>query len=185
MQCANRAPSAAIDSVRADMRSFAADARRERRRGEAIMNLEYEFSYVATLKEPVQVGAGPFGARAFFEVTGGSFEGKRLNGKLLTGGGDWLLIGPDGYARLDVRAQLATNDGAVIYVQYFGVIEMNDKVAKAMAAGGATDYGDQYFRTSPRLETGDARYAWLNRTLFVAEGRSGPGRVEYKVYRVT
>ncbi|MFZ0887472.1 MAG: DUF3237 domain-containing protein [Candidatus Binataceae bacterium] len=149
------------------------------------MNLEYEFSYVATLKEPLQIGAGPFGMRSFFEVTGGSFEGKRINGKILTGGGDWLLTGPDGYGRLDVRAQLLTNDGAAIYVYYTGLLEMNEKVANAVAGGGGTDYGDQYFRTTPRFETGDPRYAWLNQTLFVAEGRIGPGRVEYKVYRVT
>ena len=37
----------------------------------------------------------------------------------------------------------------------------------------------------PRFETGDLRYAWLNQSLFVAEGRFGPGSmVEYKVYRV-
>lgn len=148
------------------------------------MNLEYEFSYVATLKEPLQIGAGPFGSRAFFEVTGGSFEGKRLNGKILTGGGDWILIGPDGYGRLDVRAQFVTHDGAALYTHYTGLLHMNDKVAKASASGGATDYGDQYFRTTPRFETGDARYAWLNQSIFVAEGRIAPGGVEYKVYRV-
>ena len=62
---------------------------------------------------------------------------------------------------------------------------MNETVQRATAAGSGTDYGDQYFRTSPRFETGEPRYAWLNQTLFVAEGRLRPGMVEYKVYRVT
>ncbi len=150
------------------------------------MNLEYEFTYHATLKEPVNVGAGSYGMRLFYEVTGGRFEGKRLNGKVLTGGGDWLLVGPDGRGRLDVRAQLLTDDGAAIYLAYYGVLEMNDKVQRAITAGSGTDYGDQYFRTNPRFETGDPRYAWLNQTLFVAEGHIAPGLiVEYKVYRVT
>jgi hypothetical protein len=35
-------------------------------------------------------------------VVSGSFEGKRLKGKVLSGGGDWLLAGEDGFARLDV-----------------------------------------------------------------------------------
>jgi len=40
-------------------------------------------------------------------------------------------------------------------------------------------------RLTPRIETGDPRYAWLNHTIFVGEGRLQPGRViEYKVYRV-
>jgi Protein of unknown function (DUF3237) len=148
------------------------------------MNLEREFTYFATLKPPVEIGTGPFGTRNFFEVIDGTVEGKRLNGKVLTGGGDWLLIGPDGYARLDVRAQFLTDDGAVVYVHYNGLIQMSQKVTDALAKGASTDYGDQYFRTAPQFETGDPRYAWLNQNLFVAEGRVGPGRVEYQVYRV-
>ena len=149
------------------------------------MNLEYECTYYATLKEPVAVGPGPFGNRLVFEVTGGRVEGGRINGNLLTGGGDWLLVGTDGWGRLDVRGQLLTDDGAAIYISYFGVLEMNDKVQQAVGGGSGTDYGDQYFRTNPRFETGDPRYAWLNQTVFVAEGRVRPGQVEYKVYRVT
>ncbi len=132
----------------------------------------------------MQIGTGPFGTRSFFEVTGGTFEGKRLKGKVLTGGGDWLLSGADGFSRLDVRAQFLTDDGAAIYLCYNGVIQMSERVANALASGGKTDYADQYFRTAPRFETGDPRYAWLNQSVFVAEGRVGPGFVEYKVYRV-
>jgi hypothetical protein len=150
------------------------------------MNLEYEFTYYATLKEPLNVGTGPFGNRMVFEVTGGRCDGPRLKGEVLTGGADWLLIGSDGWGRLDVRAQFLTDDGAAIYLAYYGVIEMNEKVQSAVVAGTGTDYVDQYFRTNPRFETGDPRYAWLNQTLFVAEGHVRPGRVvEYKVYRVT
>jgi len=149
------------------------------------MNLEYEFTYNATLKDPLQIGAGPYGTRLVFEVTGGSLDGPRLKGKVLTGGADWLLLGPDGWGRLDVRIQLLTHDGAGIYVVYSGLIDMNEKVQRALAAGSSTDYGDQYFRATPRFETGDPRYGWLNRALFVAEGRLVPHAVEYKVYRVT
>jgi len=149
------------------------------------MNLEYELTYNATLRDPVAVGPGPYGTRLVYEVTGGSVDGKRLKGKVLTGGADWILVGPDGWGRLDVRAQFLTDDGAAIYAVYYGLLEMNEKVQRAIASGGSTDYGDQYFRTNPRLETGDPRYAWLNRTMFVAEGRIGPHAVEYKVHRVT
>jgi hypothetical protein len=149
------------------------------------MKLEYEFEYYATLKEPVEVGTGPFGTRVVVEVTGGRFEGPRLKGRILTGGGDWLLIGPDGWARLDVRAQFVTDDGAAIYAHYEGLLEVTEKIQQALATGAATEYEDQYFRTAPRFETGDPRYAWLNHTLFVAEGHTRAGRiVEYKVYRV-
>ena len=145
------------------------------------MNLEYAFNLIGTLRSPIDFGAGPFGTRRLYEVTGGAIEGKGLRGKVLTGGGDWLLVGPDGFARLDVRVQLLTDDGAWIYVYYTGLLELNKYV---VGVDATTDYGDQYFRTTPRFETGDPRYAWLNQTLFVAEGRIAPGSVEYRIYRI-
>lgn len=143
-----------------------------------------EFSYRATLKAPVDFGAGPRGVRMYYEVTGGEVSGERLSGTIGTGGGDWLLIGPDGLARIDVRFQFETHDGAAIYVHYEGVLELNDAVQRAMATGAGTEVADQYFRTTPYLETGDERYAWVNRSVFVAQGRLVPGGVEYFVARV-
>src|SRR5262245_12755385 len=147
------------------------------------MNFEYEFAVVGNLKAPLDIGAGPLGVRRYYEVTGGRIEGTRIKGKVLTGGGDWLLVGGDGFARLDVRVQFLTEDGAAIYACYPGLLELNQKVGQAIAGGGKTDYGDQYFRVTPRFETGDQRYAWLNQTLFAAEGRVGTAMVEYRVYR--
>ena len=37
-----------------------------------------------------------FGSRMFLEVTEGQVTGKRLNGRLLSGGGDWIVLGSDG-----------------------------------------------------------------------------------------
>jgi hypothetical protein len=150
------------------------------------VELVHEFTFTATLKQPVSVGPGPFGDRTFFEATEGKVTGDRLNGKVLSGGGDWILAGPDGFGRLDVRAILETDDDARIYVQYYGVIEYTDAVIKAVAGEKSSDYGDHYFRTTPRLETGDPRYAWVNQAVFVADGRIHLGPiVEYRVHRVT
>jgi len=105
---------------------------------------------------------------------------------LVTPGADWALAGADGWISLDVRGQIRTGDGAVIYMQYFGHLEINEKVGAVLQGGDApTDFSDQYFRTTPRLECGHPDYAWVNRTVFVAEGRALPGpAVEYRVYRV-
>ena len=148
------------------------------------MKLEALLSYRATLKPVVPVGPGPFGNRAIFDVTGGTFEGPRLRGTILPSGADWLLVGADGFARLDVRATFETHDGAFIYLSYFGVLEMNERVTTAMSQGAATDYGEIRFFTAPRFETGDPRYAWLNSLVTVAEGRLSPGAVEYRVYNL-
>jgi len=148
------------------------------------MKLEHLVTYRADLKPPVAVGKGPLGTRTIFDVTGGTAEGPRLRGKLLASGGDWLLLDEGGVGRLDVRGTLETDDGAHIYVHYHGVLEMNEKVLGALEKGEATDYGDTYFMTQPRFETGDPRYAWLNRVVAVAEGRVLPNAVEYRVYEL-
>ncbi len=148
------------------------------------MKLSHLMTYRADLKPPVEVGKGPFGTRSIFDVTGGSAEGPRLRGKLVASGGDWLLLDEGGVGRLDVRGTLETDDGAHIYIHYHGVLEMNEKVLGALAKGEATDYGDTYFMTQPRFETGDPRYAWLNRVVAVAEGRVLPNAVEYRVYEL-
>ena len=70
-------------------------------------------------------------------------------------------------------------------MQYHGVLEMNEKMQSAMASAGSTEFADQYFRITPRFETGDERYGWLNQSVFVGEGRLYPGfGVEYRVDRV-
>ena len=150
------------------------------------MDLVHEFTYDATLAAPLTIGNGPYGTRVFFPVTGGRAKGDRINGAFVGGGGDWLLIGSDGWSRLDVRAQIQTDDGALLYITYSGLLQLTDKVMAAVQTmAEETAFDDQYFRTTPQLETGDERYAWINQTVFISRGRLIPGGVEYEVYRVT
>ena len=147
------------------------------------MKFVEEFTFSAQLKPPVPIGAGPIGTRMYYDVADGKVIGERLRGNVL-GGGEWALIGPDGFLRVDVRLQVETHDGAFLYIQYTGLLEMNKAVQDATTAGRGTQFGDQYFFTNPRMETGDARYAWVNTTFFVGEGRMLPGLgVEYRVWR--
>ena len=132
------------------------------------------------------VGPGPFGIRQVAPIDRGEFSGDRLNGTTVGAGADWLLIGDDGYGRLDVRGTFKTNDGAHIYVQYHGFLQVTDPIMRILGgASESTEFGDNYFFINPRMETGDERYAWVNQTLFVGQGRAlaGPA-VEYQIYRV-
>ncbi len=150
------------------------------------LSLEYVCTYRARLKPPVAIGSGPFGQRMFFEVIDGEIEAPGVKGAVLSGGGDWLLLGDDGWGRLDVRAQLRMDGGGTLYADYHGYIEWNDAVQAWLANDTATDWGDQYFRTAPRFETGDENWAWMTHTVFIAEGRLQPNRtVEYQLYRAT
>src|SRR5207302_359752 len=110
--------------------------------------------YVAPARE---VGATPRGMRRFFPAIGGSFEGPRLRGEVLSDGGDWLLTRADGVLEQDVRATLKTDDGAFIYVQYAGMRHGPPEIIAQLARGETVDPGKYYFRVAPVVETGAAR----------------------------
>ncbi len=150
------------------------------------MDLALEFTYDVELGQPQMPGPGPYGNRIVAPVTGGSVTGDRIHGSVLGPGADWLLIGPDGWGRLDVRGQIQTDDGACVYVTYTGLLQITDKVMGAMlSAEEETGFEDQYYRITPRLESGDERYAWVNQTIFVGRGRFTRSGVAYEVFRVT
>ena len=48
-----------------------------------------------------RVGATSRGTRLIGYIKGGTFEGPKLKGDVLPGGGDWLLIRPDGVREPD------------------------------------------------------------------------------------
>jgi Protein of unknown function (DUF3237) len=100
------------------------------------------------------IGAGPHGTRVTFPITGGSFEGDRLRGKVLPGGDDWTVRRADGVIELDLRITLETDDAALIHMTFEGI----------------RDDGAPYFRTVPRFETAEPRYSFLNRLLAVGRG---------------
>ena len=104
-----------------------------------------------------EIGSGPHGTRVTFPVTGGSFEGERLRGKVLPGGGDWVIKRADGVLELDLRVTLEVDDGALVHMTFEGI--RDDE-----ALGGP------YFRTLPRFETAAARYSFLNRLLAFGTG---------------
>ena len=53
-----------------------------------------------------------------------------------------------------------------------------------MTIASAIPAASYYMRTHARLETGDARYAWVNRTLFVGSGARERSRVRVSLYAI-
>ena len=145
----------------------------------------YECSFDISRGEALLVGPGSAGRRVVAAVGGGTVTGERISGTIVGPGADWVLMGRDGWGRVDVRLQIATGDGACIYVEYCGLMEMNAATAAALADGATeTTFDDQYFVITPRMECGDERYGWVNHTMFVARGRLTRGGVCYEVYRI-
>ena len=146
---------------------------------------EFLFEIPANLAAIRDLGATPLGNRRIAEVSGGSFEGPKLRGRILpAAGGDWLVIRNDGVLQLDVRITLETDDGALIYMTYRGVRHGPDDVISRLNAGEDVDPSEFYFRTAPFFETGTEKYAWLNSIVCVAKGSRAPGGVAYRVFEV-
>ena len=137
-----------------------------------------------TLAAPQELGDSPLGRRRIINITGGRFSGERLSGRVLPGGADWQVIRTDGVADLDARYTLETNDGALIYVRNHGYRHGPADVIRKIGAGEAVDPSLYYMRTTPLFETGDARYAWLNRMICVGTGARRPNAVELEIFEV-
>ena len=148
------------------------------------MNLRPLLKAEITLQPPLELGDTPLGRRRIIHITGGSFSGARLSGRVLAGGADWQVIRPDGVADLDARYTLETGDGALIYVRNRGYRHGPPEVIQKLAAGEPVDEKLYYMRTTPSFETGDERYAWLNRIVCVATGARRPAAVELEVFEV-
>jgi hypothetical protein len=154
----------------------------------ADIKTEFLFDMVVDLDRGLRFGNGGFGRRVLFGSAGGAFEGPRLHGEVLPGGGDWALFRPDGAMTVDVRLTLRTHDGALVYMTYGGRLvvpaelqaEMNDPVKRDQI-----DPAQYYFRTNPLFETGSSQYAWLNDVVCVGSGYLVEGAVAYKVSQVT
>jgi hypothetical protein len=136
------------------------------------------------VEPPLDLGATPRGQRLVFRFKGGRFEGPRLRGEVLTTGGDWLLVRSDGVMELDVRRTLRTDDGAIVYAAYRGVLRGSDEAMARVGRGEAVAAEDLYFRTTPVFETGAPAYAWLNRIVAVGIGATTPTGVMLRVFEV-
>src|SRR5438132_10763205 len=134
--------------------------------------------------EPQRIGAVPFGTRVTVPIASGHFEGPRLSGKVLPGGGDWTLLRSDGVLELDLRVTLETDDGALIYMTSVGLRHGPPETLAALARGELVDPSTYYFRTAPRFETSAPQFEFLNRVIAIASGDRRPSGPTYTIEEV-
>jgi hypothetical protein len=143
---------------------------------------EHLYDMKVDLEPPQMIGVTPQGNRQIFYVRSGTFEGPRLKGDLLPGGGDWFLLRPDNVGELDVRATLKTHDGALIYASYRGIFSASQEAWEKLYGGQPVDRDQYYFYIAPIFQTSASEYLWLNRILAVGVGTAVPGGVSYRVF---
>jgi hypothetical protein len=134
--------------------------------------------------EPARLIGTPLETRMVFVARGGRIEGPELKGTLLPGSGDWLRVGTDSVGRVDVRAMIETDDGALVYYTALGVIRIPADGLQRLADGERLPFEETYVRTTPKFETSDERYAWLNDLVIVGHNELSKDHIDYRMYRV-
>lgn len=146
--------------------------------------LEHACDLSVTLDPVRELGHGRAGRRRIIPIVGGFVTGPLLNGRILDVGADWQTVFEDGLAELDTRYAMETDDGATIEIVNYGFRHGPENVLEAIAKGESVPPERYYMRTHARLETGDPRYDWINRMLFLGVGARHKQSVHVRLFVV-
>jgi hypothetical protein len=108
-----------------------------------------------TIGAVIDMGDSPLGKRRMIPITGGSFVGPRLRGKVLPGGADRQLTRKDGATLLNALYEMQTDDGAVLTI-------LNRVTADPSAK-------PPYIRSMVEVTAPEGPHGWLNRRIFVGD----------------
>ena len=113
------------------------------------------------------IGDGPLGNRRItYPMEGAIVEGPVLNGTVLAGGGDPLLMRRDGVGLVDARITIQSDAGDLIMMEYKGLVRYEEGGARKDLV--TRQYA--YFYVSVLFETASENYKWLNGIVGVARG---------------
>jgi len=114
--------------------------------------------------------SGKSQARVIVPYTGGSFEGPAGSGRVLPGGGDYILLdGASGKAEMDIRIHLVTADGVAVYGTCSGVLSMTQADWDKFNAGNL-DIAPLKSIGHWRFETdSSSKYGYLNSVVAVGK----------------
>ena len=139
----------------------------------------------ATLGEAQDLGDVATGHRRIVPLTGGSFSGPELRGKLLPGASaDWQIVLHDGTALGDIRYTLQTDGGDLLYVQSRSVRHGSPEVLARLGRGEDVAASEYTFRTSTQIEAAARELDWLNKGVFISVAGRQPSGVIYETYLV-
>jgi hypothetical protein len=139
------------------------------------VDLDFEFSVL---------GETPYGIRRIAKLKGGNFDGPKLKGTVLPGGGAWTLVRRDDVLDIEVRLLLETSDAHQIYMHWRGLRDVPKDINDRLRRGEIVDPSAYYFRATPYFETGSEKYGWMNRICAIASGSLETNARTLDVFRV-
>ena len=129
------------------------------------------------------VGATPNAFRRIGMVVGGSFEGERLSGAVVSGN-DWQDVRRDNCTKPAVRLLLKTTDGALVVVTYQCLRAGRASILEQLDRDEAVDPASYYFRFIALFETSIPKYDWINRIVAIGVGERLADGPLYSVFEV-
>lgn len=154
------------------------------KRGGIIIKFEHLFTAYIEVGRPIEIGDVGIGYRRIIPIIGGSFEGARMRGKVLSGGADYQLIRKDGVTELSAHYTIETDNGVPIYVINRGYRHGSKEIVDKIFRGEDVPHDSYYFKTSPVFEVSNKNYDFLNRMMFIGEGVRKPTKVEVTFYQI-
>ena len=148
------------------------------------LQVEPLFIFQIDVKPPSIIGQTPGYDRRIGEIAGGTFEGEKLRGRILTGGSDWQSLRADGTVTINVRLVMETDDKHLIGMTYLGMRHGPKEVLDRIGRGEKVSPTEYYMRVTPYFETSSEKYGWLNRIVSVAYGHRMAGGAIYNVFQV-
>lgn len=127
------------------------------------------YEAIVDVATPVPLGVGPLGVRRIVNITGGTFHGPRLQGRVLPGGADRQLVRRDGVRLLEALYEMETDDGAVLTV--LNRVKVIERPGQARQAFSHVEI------TAP-----EGPHAWLNDAVLV--GRAYPVLPDRQAVRI-
>ena len=153
-------------------------------------NAELAASHLMTLSLTVDAKASQVignigsGNRMIAPIAGGNFSGNLLNGKVLPGGADWVLLRDDGVLKIDVRLVLETVESALIYLTYQGRFLASQQVMARLNAGEELPPDEYSLAVTAKFETGHPDFRWINDAVVVATGVQSGFSPTYEFYLI-
>jgi hypothetical protein len=132
----------------------------------------------------VSIGPTPSGEIRLVPITGGTFAGSDLHGRVLPGGADWQEARSDGTLEIRARYLLETDAGERIEIRSEGLRAARPEILALLARGEVVPADQYYFRTYMRLRTSATRLAHLNDLLAVSIGQRVPKGVHLSVFGI-
>jgi hypothetical protein len=127
--------------------------------------------------------AVPFGTRLTAVTSAGAARGARLAGDVLPGGGDWIVVGGDGIARLDVRITIRAESGELVHMTSQGRAILTDDARARFLTGETVAPPDLFARSTTQFETAGPTYGWMNASVAIGVVKQlSQHHIEYGYY---